>query len=307
MERPSKALTLVGVALALLLVAGNATTYRLRSRALAATDDTGRRGLRAPLDPKTVVFKGARANANQGNHGGAWTWCTHVVKYGLNFDLGLASFLAHQLRPTTTLEFGSGLGLYSDYMVRYGGVASAVALEPEDMSAAGVFKPGQMPVQITGNVLENEAVRNSIAPADLVYSIEVAEHIPAALHPTLVDFLAEKTGKYLVFSAARPDQPGTGHIPLSMLPRDQWIEIFEAVGLVYLPRLTEMMLENADDRNINHKVNPIVFGRSIKLDTDVKRFQVTRNHDHSEENLKAIQAELFPHVLNAINEVNCYA
>ena len=69
---------------------------------------------------------------------------------------------------------------------------------------------------------------------DLVMSIEVAEHIHESAHATLCDTLCnnlkEGTNKFLIFSAARPGQNGTGHI--ACRPAMYWGEEFTRRGLV---------------------------------------------------------------------------
>lgn len=241
------------------------------------------------------------ATAKQGEEGGAWSWCTHLVKYGLNFDLGLASFLVDQLKPNSALEFGSGIGLYADYLVRYGNVEKVIALEPEDMSHAGVFVPGKQPVQLTGDILGSEERIQKIPKVDLVYSIEVAEHVPASLHDVMVNLLVTKTNKFLVFSAARPNQAGTGHIPESSKTRDEWISIFEKAGLKHLPKLSDIMRGNCNDRNANHKMNPIVFGTSAGLDQDDRSPDLKRDKPADfEGSHHEFALSLFPSVQKAI-------
>ena len=55
-------------------------------------------------------------------------------------------------------------------------------------------------------------------PVDIVTSFEVAEHLHESAHHTFCDTLCDNLksggGKYLIFSAARPGQGGTGHIHL---------------------------------------------------------------------------------------------
>ena len=251
----------------------------------------------SPIDnPSGIV-----SSISKGESGGDWTWCTHVVKYGLNFDYGLASFLADQLKPSSALEFGSGVGIYVEYLARHGGVSGPVyGAEPTDMSLAGVFGRTTWPKQITGNLLDESRAkyRESLGTFDLVYSIEVAEHVDPSLHPELVKFLSRKTSKYLVFSAARPGQPGTGHLPASMLPKEKWIALFEQEGLHHLPQLSNMLLENCDDRNVNHKTNPFVMGVSPTLDTNVKAPGLRRSNDKGEK--AALESKFFPHVKSAI-------
>ena len=240
-------------------------------------------------------------SGSQGNQGGDWSWCTHVTKYGLNFDLGLASFLADQLQPTRTFEFGAGMGLYAEYLVRHGHVPGDVyGAEPTDMSAAGVFGRTEWPKQIKGNLLDDDrqAERQALGKFDVVYSIEVAEHIPAKLRPQLLQFLSSITGKYLVFSAARPRQGGTGHIPESMLKRHEWIQLWESTGLYHLPRLSEMLRNNCDDWNKNHRINAFVMGVSRDLDTSIVVPLLNRTHNVNDR--LQIEQERFPFVKEAI-------
>lgn len=189
----------------------------------------------APANEDAVVV-----NSKQGTGGGSWTWCTHIRTYGFNFDLGLASFIADQLHPTSTFEFGSGIGLYSEYMVRYGNVLGrAIAAEPEDMSDAGILntEAGVYPQQITGNLLDasRQSERERLGKFDVVFSIEVAEHLDPSQIPALEDFFKHSVGKYLVFFAARPGQGGSGHIRGSMFTRQQWIEKLQTdAGLSYI-------------------------------------------------------------------------
>ena len=69
--------------------------------------------------------------------------------------------------------------------------------------------------------------------ANIVTCIEVAEHIHESAHATLCDTLcnnlAQGTENYLVFSAARPGQDGTGHI--ACRPAHYWAQEFIMRGL----------------------------------------------------------------------------
>lgn len=69
--------------------------------------------------------------------------------------------------------------------------------------------------------------------ADIVYCIEVAEHIHETAHATFCDTLcnnlAEGMNKFLIFSAARPGQDGTGHV--ACRPAKYWAEEFVRRGL----------------------------------------------------------------------------
>jgi cyclopropane fatty-acyl-phospholipid synthase-like methyltransferase len=70
-------------------------------------------------------------------------------------------------------------------------------------------------------------------PVDIVTCIEVAEHLHESAHATFCDTicnnLAYGNNKFLIFSAARPGQDGTGHI--ATRPAHYWAEQFIMRGL----------------------------------------------------------------------------
>lgn len=72
-------------------------------------------------------------------------------------------------------------------------------------------------------------------PVDLVTSFEVGEHIHESAHATFCDTLCKNlkagSGHYLVFSAARPGQRGTGHI--ACRPAEYWHNEFRLRDLSY--------------------------------------------------------------------------
>ncbi|EDQ90927.1 uncharacterized protein MONBRDRAFT_24077 [Monosiga brevicollis MX1] len=145
--------------------------------------------------------------------------------YGINFDVGLATFL-RLLEPATVLEFGCGLGLYVDYLARFTNASPVYGIEPEEMLFEGsvfasVNDPVARPAQLAINVLQ-----------------PVLEHIPLEFHPMVTKWLAPRVGRVLVFGAARPNQEGVGHIALRT--RDDWVATWEAAGLVHMPALSDM-------------------------------------------------------------------
>jgi SAM-dependent methyltransferase len=187
-----------------------------------------------------------KATKLQGHAGGDWSPCTHMRKYGFNFPTFLARTLAFHLRPQSALELGCGLGTMADFLARFTpGGAEVVCLEPSTMLAE-IFRRRQWPAgpgQLAVNVFEPEAAQCKAHLAstgfDLVYSFEVAEHIPMERHAAVADFLVAATRKFLVFSAGHPGQGGHGHIGLR--PRDEWVSMFKERGLVELPELTFLL------------------------------------------------------------------
>jgi len=102
---------------------------------------------------------------------------------------------------------------------------------------------------------------------ELVISFEVAEHIPPQFHPQLIRSLAEASSKYLIFSAARPGQGGTGHVNESMHRAEWWIERFarirrsDGTNLRLLPGLTRAIRTSAfPDRAFDFGSNLVALG-----------------------------------------------
>ena len=208
-------------------------------------------------------------NSGTGFSGGAWSHCLHLRHYGLNMDFGLAGSLL-SLRPRSALELGCGLGLYTGFLHSVAGTTPAVGVEPMPMPSIG-FRGA---TQLIANLLvgsSNESVDggSSRSPAtaaaaaceatlgayDLVFSIEVAEHLPLSMHAALADLLVRHVSGFLVFSAGRIGQPGVGHI--GNRPADEWIELFTSRGLIPLPRTTKHFRGAA--RNHEHRVNLLAF------------------------------------------------
>ena len=76
---------------------------------------------------------------------------------------------------------------------------------------------------------------------DASISIEVAEHIPTEYSESLVKNLKNSTKDIIIFTAATPDQGGTGHI--NCQERSFWIDLFEKNGCVYDIKETEKIKE----------------------------------------------------------------
>ena len=186
--------------------------------------------------------------SNQGEEGGEWTWCTHLVKYGPNFDRGFANFISGILRPESALEFGCGIGLYINYIEHFSTAENKtpsrfIGIEPESMINAGVFSTEPWKAtQLAMNIFDMEQeILDSLETFDVVYSSEVAEHFPVKHHEQMYDFLVKKTKKFLVFGAANPKQGGTGHLRESMKWPDHHVEKFKERGMIYSARLTERL------------------------------------------------------------------
>ena len=71
-------------------------------------------------------------------------------------------------------------------------------------------------------------------PVEMVYTLEVAEHLHESAHGTFLDTLRENLRDkdcHLVFCAAAPGQDGTGHVALR--PAEYWRRELTNRGLTY--------------------------------------------------------------------------
>ena len=69
----------------------------------------------------------------------------------------------------------------------------------------------------------------SIGSSDICLCLEVAEHLPPAAADPLVGLISSSS-ELVLFSAAIPNQGGTGH--LNEQPHDYWIERFVSRGFI---------------------------------------------------------------------------
>jgi hypothetical protein len=233
---------------------------------------------RAPLEAELVPQECARfiasgtndqaTNVGDGDEGGSWSACTHAVDYGLNFDFALAEGLTalakHAAKTrgvpqTNAFELGSGLGLYADWISSAGHRVLAVEPEPMHTPTYTHTKDRMWPRQLATDLFDGPGTECAAAlPGfDLVYSIEVLEHIPLDRHPTVISMLTNITKGFLVFSAAHPGQGGTGHI--SERPRAEWIKQWKAQGFKYLVKTTAQFRRTTKKHSGPHSDNLMVF------------------------------------------------
>lgn len=218
--------------------------------------------------------------SSMGEEGGEWSACTHIQIYGMNFASFFARHLAYGLKPKSVLEFGCGLGTTSDFLARFvPGGSNVVCVEPEAMlgevfgeGSAQTFPNRPLQLSMLSFAPEaracSDALYNPQMKFELVLSLEVAEHVPPEYTDELIRRLATATTKYLVFSAARPGQGGTGHIDESMHTRDWWIERFTSADrganagkLHLLPQLSRgIRYVTGWDRAYDFGTNLIAFG-----------------------------------------------
>ena len=149
-------------------------------------------------------------------------------------------WVAPKVVDAKVMEVGCGVGVYVDALKKEQNKKrrKVYGVEPNPMGGTFLRKNG--PVQLAVNILEQEdthefakSIRQKELHGDyfdLIYSIEVFEHMPLDRHEDAARFLAglAKPGTKLIFGASSPGQSGTGHI--GNRSKEEWEKILKKVG-----------------------------------------------------------------------------
>jgi hypothetical protein len=189
-----------------------------------------------------------------GGNGGAWGLNEHLKLYGKNFNNGVAEFIVKEIKPTSLLEFGCGVGWYCDYISGQG-TNPVHGIEPEPMDPECFKNEGCK--QFCFDATSQEEPDGMLEHYDMVLSLEVMEHIPREHHTKMFDYLASKKPRVVLFSGARPGQGGHGHI--AERPEKEWISEWESRGYKKDLVLTQKARNSCNRRNTNHIRNINVY------------------------------------------------
>jgi SAM-dependent methyltransferase len=135
-------------------------------------------------------------------------------------DLAPFRYLYEVLRPSSVLDIGCGHGAALLYLQSMGvarikgidGFPARFSLLPEEFyQKHDLSKPFYIG-----------------EPFDLVMCVEVIEHMDPTLEDRLLASLASHAKNFILFSAAEPGQPGSGHI--NCRPLAHWIEKWRKLG-----------------------------------------------------------------------------
>jgi cyclopropane fatty-acyl-phospholipid synthase-like methyltransferase len=129
-----------------------------------------------------------------------------------------------RFHPASVVDVGCGIG---DYLKKFcdagieghGIELATAALELCHEKGLDVIK------------LDLTATRELPWKADLVYSFEVAEHLPESSAAQFVKALTAAARRGVVISAAGPGQPGLNH--LNCREKPYWIDLFQQNGFAY--------------------------------------------------------------------------
>lgn len=171
----------------------------------------------------------------QSSAGGPWTEEDHKKLHPRHYHREMSNFIADRIKPTSVLEFGSGLGLVASIINEKAQPSVYHCIEPENIS--GAYNPKTGPILYSVNIFEEPPPKELLPKYDLVLSIEVAEHIERTLHAALFDFLVDRANNWIVFSGAHVGQGGNGHI--ACRPEEEWRQEFLGRGATFIPSLTQ--------------------------------------------------------------------
>lgn len=130
--------------------------------------------------------------------------------------------------PSSYLDVGCGTGIMVKIAAQLGAAAYGVDQLVDDTWPPNFFHK---------NLVDKFDL--PAGPVDMVTCFEVGEHLHESAHPTFCDTLCNNLNgghHFLLFSAARPGQGGTGHI--ACRPAEYWHNEFILRGLSYNGFLT---------------------------------------------------------------------
>jgi len=122
----------------------------------------------------------------------------------------------------SVIDVGCGSGAFAAEFARQG--LQAIGLEH---SRHGVALAQRQGVDCRPFDVARPAAEQIRDTADLVYSFEVAEHVPESLADRFVEFMT-CLGPLVIFTAAQPGQGGIGHI--NEQPLEYWVQRFDRAG-----------------------------------------------------------------------------
>lgn len=145
----------------------------------------------------------------------------------------ITRYFHERFRPSSVIDFGSSTGIYIREWKKFSGEETKfTGLEFSADAVRDRLVPEVEPCDLTAP-LPNRYY------AEFGLCMEVAEHLPPEAADIFVQNLCGAVSNYIVFSAAVPNQGGTGHI--NCQPREYWTEKFTARGWVIDEEETRLM------------------------------------------------------------------
>lgn len=147
-------------------------------------------------------------------------WQHRWIEYMVGWWIGEIS------KPTRVMDFGAGDGWWC-HTFKNAGADACYAIEVDGLARQYI------PADVYFWEHDLRTPLEATGVTDLSICLEVAEHMTRQeAENALIPSIIQHTGNLLMFSAAQPGQPGTGHINLQTL--DYWITTIERWGRLKL-------------------------------------------------------------------------
>jgi SAM-dependent methyltransferase len=147
----------------------------------------------------------------------------------------LAEAVWERLHPASAVDVGCGTGFILTRLAAHGVEVRGIEGSRHAIEASAIRD------RIVRANLEREVP--NLGRFDLAICIEVAEHLPGRVAPSLVDGLAGMSDRVL-FTAAQPGQGGTHHV--NEQPPEFWLDLFARHGLRETPLTQELRADIAE-------------------------------------------------------------
>jgi hypothetical protein len=147
------------------------------------------------------------------------------------FSPNVWDYLINRFAVRTVTDIGSGIGYASHYFSKQ---CKVIAVDGLTSNVKNAIYP----------TIKHDFTRGifKTSPVDLVYCVEVAEHIDEMYVDNLLASLAH--GKFVLMTHALPGQSGHHHVNLQ--PQGYWLEKLALYGLQMLPEDTARVRAIAD-------------------------------------------------------------
>jgi SAM-dependent methyltransferase len=177
------------------------------------------------------------------------------LRNSVEWDCGLVQELARQYDFQTVLDVGCGTGLALDAFARLGIECWGLERNTRVLDGACAQKHRVLIADFTKQWVEYPVA------FDLVWCVEVLEHIPSHCERNMLLTLTANCRKLLFMTAAGPGQPGYHHV--NCQPKEYWIERMGEFRFV--PLEIDALLDGLRDTgpfgmNV-FKRNGLMFGR----------------------------------------------
>lgn len=156
-------------------------------------------------------------------------------KHDVEWDETLVRSLLQRSEIRTALDVGCGNG---------GAIRRFAELGVDAWGLDGYLSDSSERHRIVVVDLTKQWIEWPMKP-DLIWCVEVLEHIPQLHEESAIRTIARNAGKLAFVTAAPPGQPGYHHV--NCQPKEYWIERFEDAGLKYATDCQAMLNELSDE------------------------------------------------------------